>query len=369
MNNYSILVVDDSQDNLKTISSYLKESELSLTILKAPNGKIACMLAEKKLPDLIIMDWEMPEMDGIETLKYLKSLDHTKDIPVIMCTGKMTTSEHLKTALEAGAVDYIRKPIDKTELSARVYSMLKLSESYKEIKLLNATKDKFFSIIAHDLKSPFSALLGFSELLLENHAIYNDAEREEYIKYINDGSIKTYKLLENLLTWAQSQTGRIKFTPEKINITALINEIILLLKETAGNKEIKLILNTENNLLVNADKNMIETVIRNLVSNAIKFTPKGGDITIKSRTITDENNQRLAEISVNDRGVGISPEIQYKLFKITENVSTKGTEKEPGTGLGLILCKGFVEKHGGRIWVESEVGKGSIFLFTVPLTI
>ncbi len=368
MGNYSILVVDDSQDNLKTISSFLKETELPLTILKAPNGKIACTLAEKKLPDLIIMDWEMPEMDGIETLKYLKNIEATKDIPVIMCTGKMTTSEHLKTALEAGAVDYIRKPVDKTELSARVYSMLKLSESYREIKLLNATKDKFFSIIAHDLKSPFSALLGFSELLLENHATYDDAEREEYIRFINDGSIKTYKLLENLLTWAQSQTGRIKFTPEKINIEELINEIISLLEEPAGNKEIKLISNTERDLSVNADKNMINTVIRNLISNAIKFTPKGGDITVKSHKTTDENNQEFVKISIKDSGVGISPEIQTKLFKITENVSTKGTEKEAGTGLGLILCKEFVEKHNGKIWVESEVGKGSNFKFTIPLT-
>ena len=288
MNNYTILVVDDSQDNLKTISSFLKESELSLSILKAPNGKIACTLAEKKLPDLIILDWEMPEMDGIETLKCLKSNESTKDIPVIMCTGKMTSSEHLKTAMEAGAVDYIRKPVDKTELSARVYSMLKLSESYQEIKLLNATKDKFFSIIAHDLKSPFNALIGFSDLLLDKHISFDELEREEYIKYINDGSIKTYKLLENLLTWSQSQSGRIEFTPNEFNVEVLINDIISLLNEPAGNKDIKLISNTEKNLLVNADKNMIDTVIRNLISNAIKFTPKGGNITVNAATRSEE---------------------------------------------------------------------------------
>ncbi len=142
----------------------------------------------------------------------------------------------------------------------------------------------------------------------------------------------------------------------------------MLLLETAGNKKIKLTSNAEKDLLVNADKNMIETVIRNLVSNAIKFTPKGGDIIIKSRTITDSGNQQFAEISVKDSGVGISPNIQSKLFKITENISTKGTEKESGTGLGLILCKEFVEKHGGEIWVESEAEKGSEFLFTIPLS-
>jgi len=236
-----------------------------------------------------------------------------------------------------------------------------------KLKKANKTKDKFFSIIAHDLKSPFNALLGFSELLLENHKEYNDETRETYIRLINEGSIKTYNLLENLLTWAQSQTGRIKFTPEKISTLTIIKETISLLKETAGNKRISLITDIEKDLLVNVDKNMINTVMRNLLSNAIKFTPKRGEITIKSRAIRDKSNQAFAEISVRDSGVGISPEIQAKLFKITENVTTKGTEAETGTGLGLIICKEFIDKHGGKIWIEGEAGKGSEFLFTIPL--
>ena len=255
-----------------------------------------------------------------------------------------------------------------------------LLENKKKLLELNATKDKFFSIIAHDLRSPFNVLLGYSNLLLENHTKYTEEEREKYIKFINDSSIKTYKLLENLLTWARSQLGGIDFSPRKINIKALINEVILLLSETAGNKNIKILDKTENSLFMYADKNMIDTVMRNLILNAIKFTPKGGDITIKAHTIIDDNNQKFAEIIVKDSGVGILPEIQSKLFKITENISTKGTEKETGTGLGLILCKEFVEKHGGKIWVESEVenlpaglpatrhGKagGSEFIFRIP---
>jgi len=237
-----------------------------------------------------------------------------------------------------------------------------------DLEKANKTKDKFFSIIAHDLKGPFSVVLGFSDILLENHKEYDDLERETYIRYIKDSSDKTYKLLENLLTWAKSQTGRIEFTPEKINIEELITDIILLLEEPAKNKEIKLISNTENNLTVNVDENMINTIIRNLVSNAIKFTPKGGNITIKSHTTTDENSQQFVEIIVKDSGIGIPPEVQSELFKISTNISTKGTDNEDGTGLGLILCKEFVEKHGGEIWVESEVGKGSEFIFTIPLS-
>ncbi|MGQ1784349.1 tetratricopeptide repeat-containing sensor histidine kinase [Saccharicrinis sp. GN24d3] len=238
----------------------------------------------------------------------------------------------------------------------------------QELEKANKTKDKFFSIIAHDLKSPFGGILGFTELLLENHAMYKDEERETYIQYINDCSLKTYKLLENLLTWAQSQTGIIKFSPEKINIKTLINEIITLLKETAENKEIKLGLKSEKEILVIADKNMIYTIILNLVSNAIKFTPKGGDIIIKSHVITNKNKQQLAQISVEDTGIGISPKIQPQLFDINENTSTKGTENETGTGLGLILCKEFIEKHNGNIWAESKTDIGSKFLFTIPLS-
>lgn len=237
-----------------------------------------------------------------------------------------------------------------------------------ELEKANKTKDKFFSIIAHDLKNPFNALLGFSDILLKNHTTIDEQERETFIKIINESSIKTYNLLENLLTWTRSQTGKIEFKTEIINISVLLTETISLLEESASKKEINLVVNAETDLSVKADKNMIATVIRNLVSNAIKFTPKGGIVIVKSQTVADENNQKFAEISVKDNGVGIPLEIQSKLFKITENVTTKGTEKETGTGLGLILCKEFIETHKGKIWVESNVDKGCKFVFRIPLS-
>jgi len=166
-----------------------------------------------------------------------------------------------------------------------------LKDQNDKLVELNATRNKLFSIIAHDLKSPFNALLGISEQLVKNHTKYDNKERGLYLKFISDGARNTYNLLENLLTWSQAQTGHIKFSPEKINLEELITEIISLLEETARNKEIKLIPSSEKDLFVDADKNMINTIIRNLVSNAIKFTSKGGDITIKSHTLTDENNQ------------------------------------------------------------------------------
>ena len=361
MENYSILIVDDSPDNLKTIIEYLSESELSLTILKAPNGKVACSLAEKKHPDLIITDWEMPEMDGIETIKHLKSQQETKDIPIIMCTGKMITSENLNMALKAGAVDYIRKPIDIIELNARVNSMLKLSESYKEIKHLNATKDKFFSIIAHDLKTPFTGLLGLTEIMYNQYDDLDKDEFKEYIKLLHENSKITFNLLQNLLAWSTSQKGKIICNPENFPINQIISENITLLENPANEKEIELTNNCENGIIVFADKNMILTVLRNLISNAIKFTPKKGKITVGCKQIDGKNVQ----ISVTDTGVGISEENIPKLFSIEQNFKTIGTEKEKGTGLGLIVCKEFIEQNNGKIWVESEEGKGTSFMFTI----
>lgn len=362
MKHYSILVVDDRPDNLKIIVDYLKESELSLTILKAPNGKIACRIAEKKLPDLIITDWEMPEMNGIETIKYLKSRESTKDIPVIVATGAMTLTENLKTAMEAGAVDYIRKPIDKTELTARVNSMLKLAESFKEIKLLNATKDKFFSIIAHDLSAPLGSFLGLTELLYKKYNTFNEERRKNAIKILHESSKTIFNLLENLLTWSASQRNKITYKPERFSINQIISENISLLENYANEKEISIITDCKKEIHVFADKNMILTVLRNLISNAVKFTPKKGKITIVSRQI----DEKTVQICVTDTGIGISKENILKLFSIEQVFTTKGTEKETGTGLGLILCKEFVEKNKGKISVETELGKGTNFYVELP---
>ncbi len=236
----------------------------------------------------------------------------------------------------------------------------------QELEKANKTKDKFFSIIAHDLKSPFNGLIGFTELLLENHKSYNHTERETYLQYIQDCSLKTYNLLDNLLTWAQSQSGLIKFNPEKIKMKSLVDDIILLLSETAGNKNIELVSDTQDDLALNADKNMLHTIILNLVSNAIKFTPKGGSITVKSLVESYHSKQKVAKIIVKDTGVGIPAEIQRTLFTLNGNYTTTGTNKEKGTGLGLLLCKEFVDQHDGKIIVNSQVNKGSEFEVSIP---
>ena len=243
-----------------------------------------------------------------------------------------------------------------------------LKENEAKLRESNKTKDKFFSIIAHDLRGPFNSMIGFSKILDENFESFNIPEQKIYINIIQQGLQNTYKLLENLLIWSQMQQQNIIFKPKKVNLYVLSNEIIVQLSISAKNKLISIKNEISENVYVKADKNMLSTIVRNLISNAIKFTPKGGQISLHGHLGTNENEQNLFEISIKDNGVGIATEIQSKLFSIEENTSTKGTEDETGTGLGLILCKGFVEKHGGKIWIESEVDIGSKFIFTIPLS-
>jgi two-component system sensor histidine kinase/response regulator len=230
----------------------------------------------------------------------------------------------------------------------------------KKLEELNATKDKFFSIIAHDLRSPFNAILGFSEILSELVSEKNYDDIDEYATIIHQSSIRVTDLLMNLMEWSQSQTGRIEFNPVHFEMVHLIDEIKRLFINVAMQKSISITEKAPPEVLVYADEGMVSTILRNLISNAIKFTKQGGEITI---SIVEKNE---IIVSVSDTGVGIPKTMIDRLFKIDQNYSTTGTCNEKGTGLGLILCQEFVQKHGGKIWVESEEGKGSVFYFTIP---
>jgi PAS domain S-box-containing protein len=231
----------------------------------------------------------------------------------------------------------------------------------EELRELNATKDKFFSIIAHDLKSPFNSIMGFSELLIEQIKDNDYAGIEKHAQIILDSSERAVDLLMNLMDWSRSQTGRMEFNPEDFEIVEFIPEIMVLFKDIATQKSIVIKKDLPHDCAVVADKAMINTVLRNLVSNAIKFTKPGGEIFI---SINQKQNE--ITVSVKDSGIGIPAGRIDKLFRIDENYSTPGTNNEKGTGLGLILCKEFIEKHGGKIWVESEIDIGTVFHFTIP---
>ncbi len=247
------------------------------------------------------------------------------------------------------------------DITERKIAEQEIMNKNEELLKLNSEKDKFFSIIAHDLKSPFNSIIGFSDLLAKEVVNKNCENIELYSSIIKSSSGRAYNLLINLMEWAQSQTGRMGFNPEYFNLDMSINEIVLLFTNIAMQKSVSITYNADSEILVYADKAMVNTILRNLVSNAIKFTKPGGNVTINC-----EVNQNNTKISVKDTGVGMSKSTIKSLFRIDIKYPAKGTINETGTGLGLILCKEFINKHKGEILVESEPGKGSVFGFTLP---
>jgi len=237
----------------------------------------------------------------------------------------------------------------------------KLQESEQHLKELNATKDKFFSIIGHDLRNPLNALLGFSELISSNSEDYTPEEIRNYNKIINESAKNIYQLIENLLEWSMTQSGNIEFNPQELPLKQIIPEIIEIHNIHAGKKNISISTDIPEGLTVFAERNLLSTIIRNLLSNAIKFTPAGGQINIRSI-----HEDGFVKISVIDTGTGMSEEQVSRLFQLEQFTQLTGSMEEKGTGLGLILCKEFVDMHGGTIQVESEPGKGTTFSFTLP---
>ncbi len=391
--NLSILVVDDNPMNLKMVASILKP--LGYKLAMANSASRAIQFAKEKTPDLILLDVMMPEMDGFEACEILKADKSTSGIPIIFLTARSDTSDIVR-GFQVGGVDYVTKPFKAEEILARIQNILinkisqdiiseknkeleesqqsilkdaqkilalnsKLSDSEEHLKELNRTKDKFFSIISHDLKNQFSGVLGLSEVLTRFGSNVSDKDRENYLSLIFNGLTQMRSFLENLLEWARNQTGKIEFTPRAVALEPIVSHVILQYKNNAIQKDINLYSQIDDNLMIYADENMLMTILRNLISNALKFTNVGGNVFI---TAIESDNE--VELYVKDDGLGMDFKTTEKLFKIEHNQSTPGTENEKGTGLGLILCKDFIEKHGGHIAVNSDINKGTTFTVTFP---
>jgi PAS domain S-box-containing protein len=258
-----------------------------------------------------------------------------------------------------------------SDITERKESRLKLEKYNKNLIELNKTKDKFFSIIAHDLRNPYSSLIGFSELLLEDLEKLSKDEIRDYLKIIRNSAKNSLNLLENLLAWSRLETGRMPFDPAKVVLNDVVDEVVNVLFSLAYRKKIEIDNQVEHNVFLLADKNMMNTILNNLVMNAIKFTPIGGRITVFAEELYPETNDGkvFIKISVADTGVGIESEIAESLFNSQKPVSSEGTEKEQGTGLGLLLSREMVDRHGGKIQVKSTPGKGSVFSFTIPMLV
>ncbi|MDA3904904.1 MAG: HAMP domain-containing sensor histidine kinase [Bacteroidales bacterium] len=252
-------------------------------------------------------------------------------------------------------ISYYRRSYDKENETTAIQK--------KELQKLNSTKDKFFSIIAHDLRSPFNSFLGLTDILADKSSNLKKNEMQIIVASLNKSATNLYQLLENLLDWSRVQRGSLSSNPVTIHLHKFIVQNIDLIRESYNKKGIEINIDILDDVVVYADKSMLQSVIGNLVSNALKFTPIGGSVFISTKLYSSQS----IEISIKDTGIGMSKEIFEDLFKIDKDVSREGTENEHGTGLGLLLCKEFIEKLGGEIWVESKINEGSIFKFTLPI--
>lgn len=307
-------------------------------------------------PHLLASKYEEKDriiLENQEPIVYDERLGFTEDADALFTFYKAPFYN-----LKGEFIGIIGAMLDITERNRRQEELRTIAASLESI---NNTKDKFFSIIAHDLKNPFNTLIGFSELLIMALRKGNFDKSSNFANIMKGSAEQGLALLENLLEWAKTKTGEIKYSPNNINVDKLLNNSYDLLKGSAQSKNIILKVESKIEKEIVLDKEMIKTVIRNLVTNAIKFTPNNGSIKMSAM---EEENQII--FSVADNGLGMSQENVDKLFKIDHSFTTVGTNKEKGTGLGLILCHEFVEKHGGKIWVESKIGVGTTFSFSIP---
>jgi len=359
LRNSHILIVDDVVPNVQIAKAILQKD--GYTVETAESGPEALKHIRVSPVDLILLDIMMPDMDGFEVARIIKGMDEFVDVPIIYLTAR-NDEESITNGFELGAVDYITKPFRGAELRMRVQNHLKLRFIQRRLQQANASKDKFFSIIAHDLRSPFTALVGMSQYLSTGIDKLDAETAKEFLEGMHKSSKNAFNLLENLLEWARIQTGRMPIEPQEIDVSEIVRENLALFDTNIKNKQLYIENKLQQVEIAYADENSINTVVRNLLSNAIKFTPEAGQISLYSNRTEHE-----LVITVQDNGKGIEPDVLSTLFRIDVRHSNTGTNQEKGSGLGLVLCKDFIEKNGGQISVESEPGHGTLFMFSLPV--
>lgn len=363
---FSILVVDDNKENLKVVSNFLKTEGYQIAL--SLNADDALNILKENKIDLILLDVMMPGTDGFSLCRMLKENPRLQDIPVIFLTAKTETSD-LVEGFSVGGVDYITKPFQKEELIARVNNHISLAHAKsqmvkqaEEIRKINRTKDRLYSVIAHDIKSPFANISMLISTLAEGYLEPGSEEYTEILLDINNSTQETYSLLNNLLQWTRSQTGDLELSLEIIPVESLIATTLRLMKQQAAKKQIALTQKIDGNPTISADQNMIKSILQNLIGNAIKFTNPGGRISVNAY----QQNTFIC-VEVEDNGLGIPEKNLKKLFVEEGQVTTRGTNDEKGSGLGLLLVKEFVQRHNGTIKVASKEGEGTIFTLSFPV--
>ena len=363
---YKILIVDDVVSNVLLLKILLTNEKFQ--VCTASNGKQCIEVAQNEHPDLILLDVMMPDLNGFDTAVILKKDPSTQEIPIIFLTALNNPNDLVK-GFQVGANDFLTKPFNKEELVMRVMHQIQLVAAKRiivrqneELKRTISNRDKMYSVIAHDLRSPMASIRMVLNLAV--NVVSPEMVGDEIFGLLdkaNRESEETHDLLDNLLKWTKSQTGRLNVVYQDIDLDDIVPGVVDIFKMIAEMKKIDLkYLPAEEKLTVRADNDMIKTIIRNFLSNAVKFTPAGKGIEV---FYTREGD--FARISVRDHGVGVAPERVETIFHKGE--TTYGTGGEEGSGLGLQLCQDFARKNGGEAKVESTLGEGSTFSFTIPL--
>lgn len=364
---YKILIVDDVMSNVLLLKVLLTNEKFA--IATASNGRQALEQVEKENPDLVLLDVMMPDMSGFEVAQHLKSNPQTAEIPIIFLTALNSTADIVK-GFQVGANGFISKPFNKEELIIRVTHQISLVAAKRlilskteELQRTIAGRDKLYSVIAHDLRSPMGSIKMVLNMLILNLPFEKiGAEMYELLTMANQTTEDVFSLLDNLLKWTKSQIGKLNVVYQDVDLVEVTDGVIEIFSMVASLKKIRIREMKPERMMVNADIDMLKTVVRNLLSNAIKFSKENSEILVKMEEVNG-----MAVVSVQDHGCGISEEGQKKLLHADTHFSTFGTNNEEGSGLGLLLCKDFVVKNGGKLWFTSKEGEGSIFSFSIPV--
>ncbi|MDM8549803.1 ATP-binding protein [Desulfobacterales bacterium HSG2] len=403
----NILLVDDEPDILEGLDMVL--SDEGFLVRRASSGKEAMDIFAAESFDLVITDIRMPEMDGLELLRKVKETD--EDVEVIVLTGYASLETAIQALTDGRAYSYLTKPLENideflvsvnqalerrrlrtenkelvtrlkaanAELEKRVRertaelhkSNVMLREAKEEAEIANVAKGNFLGSMSHELRTPLNAVIGFSEILRMDKISEKHAE---YVKHIHDSGMHLLTLIEDVLELSQIEISDIRLKFSEVNIKRLIEGSQDVIKERADKKRICLDFHVSEEVAgldIDADKRRLRQVLFNLLTNAVNFTPDRGEIRVSADLISElkkGEKQSAIRISVSDSGIGIAPEHQRKIFEAFYQVQGGITGKTPGTGLGLTISKRFIDLHGGNIWVESELGKGAKFVFTLPIS-
>lgn len=356
-----ILIVDDNIENLKVVGNILQSEQFDIAV--SLNGESAINILLNNEIDLILMDIMMPEIDGLETCRRIKCIDSLKEIPLIFLTAKAQTNDILE-AFEAGGVDYIFKPFNRLELLARVNTHLDLFLSKRKLKELYKNRDFVYSIIAHDIKAPFNKITQFLQMLSEGYIDSNSSEYKELLALLNIETEKTNELINELIEWGQLLRNEKSNQLESKQLKPIIDSVITFLEQQSFSKELEIQNDIDEKTRIVCDEKSIEVIFRNLLANAIKFTPNGGKISFSSK-----NHAQKTSIQLKDSGIGMSKEVLEKLFENHEFYKSNGTNKEKGSGLGLLIIKDFIKKNNAELKVDSISEKGTTFTVIIDKSI